>query len=56
LVFIHAGQEIIASIRAEIGRTTEVVVDLTDLNSNVSVEAGIADKSVLREVPPRRLT
>jgi hypothetical protein len=37
------GQEIIGSIWAEIGRATEVVVDLTGLNPNVCIELGIAD-------------
>ena len=40
---LAAGQEIIGSIWAEIGRATEVVVDLTDLNPNVCIEVGIAD-------------
>jgi hypothetical protein len=40
---LAAGQEIIASIWAEIGRATSVVVDLTGLNPNVCVELGMAD-------------
>jgi nucleoside 2-deoxyribosyltransferase len=37
------GQEIIGSIWAEIGRASEVVVDLTGFNPNVCIELGIAD-------------
>lgn len=37
------GQEIIASIWAEIGRSSEVIVDLTGFNPNVCLELGIAD-------------
>jgi nucleoside 2-deoxyribosyltransferase len=38
-----AGQEIIRSIWNEIGRATEVIVDLTGFNTNVCIELGIAD-------------
>lgn len=37
------GQEILGSIWAEIGKATEVVVDVTGFNPNVCIELGMAD-------------